>query len=196
MEQIKYGNGLFGGSQRKPDITGVRSPLSRTPLCFCADGLFGCWIVWFFFLCFKSNNRRTPWHKSTEISGHRGSWPRYSIGPFVEMHSTSKSHRRKHNQKHEDECTNEGSHHCSADTLAEVVELLTNGQPICVGIPVVCQVHDRSRRRSSWCGYRYHHLYFSRIVVVSIVFFITQAFGPASLPHRYIGKFSCVFFFP
>lgn len=28
------------------------------------------------------------------------------------------------------------------------------------------------------------------------VFFITQASGPSSLAHRYIGKFSCDFFFP
>lgn len=66
----------------------------------------------------------------------------------------AKSEGRKHNQQYEDEGRNEGSHDGAADSLAEVVELLANGEPVGLGVPVVGQVHDgcccrgRSHRES------------------------------------------------
>lgn len=48
---------------------GVRSPLFRKFWCLCAEGFFGCWIVYLFFLCYKFNGRKITRRRDTRVFG-------------------------------------------------------------------------------------------------------------------------------
>lgn len=49
----------------------------------------------------------------------------------------AEGHRRKHDQEDEDDRGDERPHHRAAHALAEIGELLANGQPVGVGVAVV-----------------------------------------------------------
>lgn len=70
----------------------------------------------------------------------------------------SESHGGKHDEHHEQDDGDEGAHHRPAHLLAEVAELLADGQPVCVRVAVVRQVDYGGRRRAGGGGQRQSHL--------------------------------------
>ena len=81
------------------------------------------------------------------------------------MSVPAKNDGREHNQADEDDSSYEGTYDGTTDALAEVVELLADGKPVGVGVPIVGQVHNgRSRCCCRHCEC-HHHLHACTVLI-------------------------------